>query len=476
MRPQLLAMPWAPGAGAYCLPGSVVLKMALGEAPESVPVSTDVRSGSQAAAQTLDGGVVDRIVRHFADAMRVTRVYAAAANVHRPGSRHRRYDDREQVFGPARTFRVDVPPGAPIMDMVDSLRQVTTVESVMPNYVSVTPFFAPETEEPGADWSPWEMVQGAEALAYESGDPAVIVGVVDSGVAADHPELEGRLRSGFDTVQLGQSELALGVELCGDRLGVDPNPSDGYVGHGMACAGIIGAVGLGMPPGIAGCAQIVPLRGLGAARFPGKTQPVGIGSASDLDMAVKMAVDLGAKVLNLSFGTDDAALEPDSPKPHADVVRYALDRGCVLVAASGNNGRETRYWPAAHPEVIAVGAVGADKKATAFSTRGDHVALCAPGERVRTLGLAGYQLATGTSFAAPFVAGVAALLVARGGRRSMPLNGAEVKNLLINSVSAFSGTPPQGCGAGVLDALAALRALDAYIDEKRADTDLLDFE
>ena len=129
-------------------------------------------------------------------------------------------------------------------------------------------------------------------------------------------------------------------------------------------------------------------------------------------MAVKMAVDLGAKVLNMSFGTDDSALDPLAPKPHAEVVAYAVDRGCVLVAASGNNGERTRYWPAAYPGVIAVGAVGADGRPTAFSTRGDHVALCAPGRTIRSLGLTGYQHVTGTSFAAPFVAAAAALLVA----------------------------------------------------------------
>jgi subtilisin family serine protease len=224
-----------------------------------------------------------------------------------------------------------------------------------------------------------------------------------------------------------------------------------------------------MPPGLAGECQILPMRGLGAARFPGKTQPVGIGAATDLDMAVKMAVDLGAKVINMSFGTDDDALEPGSPKPHADVVRYAVDRGCVLVAASGNNGKRTLYWPAAYPEVIAVGSVGPDRQASAFSTRGDHVALCAPGEQIHTLGLTGYQRATGTSFAAPFVTAVAALMVARGQKRSMPLDATLVKTLLIDSVSPFAGTPPEGCGAGVLDAYAALRALDAYADNALPD-------
>lgn len=464
-----LAMPWAPPGRAYCLPGSVVVKMALGEAPESIPASADIRNGRLFAAQSLDGGVVDRIVRHHAGGMRISRVHAAAAGVGKPGSRHLLYDDREQVFGLARTFRFDVSPGTPIGPLVDSLNQIATVEAATPNYLSVTPFQAAQPSPNETDWTSWQMIRATEALAYETGDPSVIVAVIDSGVTFDHPELSGRLRPGFDTVQLGQSELAMGLELLGDSNRVDTNPTDRFVGHGMGCAGIIGALGLTMPPGLAGDTQILPLRALGAARFPGKSQPVGIGAITDLDMAMKMGVDLGAKVINMSFGTDDAALVPAMPKPHADVVGYALDRGCILVAASGNNGDETRYWPAAYPGVIAVGAVGTGARPSPFSTRGDHVALCAPGERIYTLSLEGYQYATGTSFAAPFVTATAALMVARAQHRSTPLNSEQARNLLIESATPFPGPQTSGCGAGVLDCHAALCALDAFIDRSLPD-------
>ena len=209
-------------------------------------------------------------------------------------------------------------------------------------------------------------------------------------------------RAGYDTVQLGRGELGLALDLLGDSVTVDARPYDRHVGHGMACAGIIGALGFGMPPGVGGAAQLLPMRALAGARFPGKVDPVGIGATTDLDMAVKMAVDLGAKVLNMSFRTD-------------------------------------RYWPAAYTGVLAVGAVGADGRPTSFSTRGDHVALCAPGERIRSLGLDGYQQVTGTSFAAPFVAGAAALLVARAERRSMPIDAWLVRKLLVEPAAPFSG-------------------------------------
>src|SRR4029077_17204878 len=170
-----LAMPWAPSRRMYCLPGSVVVKMVLGEAPEAIPAAADVRPGRLAAAQCLDGGVVDRIVHHFADVMRITRVHAAAANVAQPGYRHLQFDESEQVFGLARTFRIDVPSGAPIGAMVDSLSQVTTIEAASPNYVCMTPFEKAMPTAPASDWAPWEMIRAPEALAYTPGDPSVIV-------------------------------------------------------------------------------------------------------------------------------------------------------------------------------------------------------------------------------------------------------------------------------------------------------------
>lgn len=463
-----LAMPWAPaGARNYCLPDKLLLTLTLGEAPEAIPAAMDVRRGFSRPAVVIDGGAIDRILTRFGGAARVARVHAAAASLGTPGRRHCRYDVIEQVSGVARAFLVEVEPGSNLGPLIDSLAQLSTVEAVSPDYVSVTPFEAMAAalvHKPGDDgWDSRAMVRASEALAHEPGDAAVIVGIIDSGTAPHHPELAGRFRSGYDTVQLSAGSVGPGIELLGDRSQRDDDPSDDYVGHGMGCSGIIGALGLGMPPGLAGQAQLLPIRALGAARLPDKSHAVGLGAISDLDAACKLAIDLGAKVLNMSFGTDDAALPPHSPKPHAETVRYACERGCILVAASGNDGEATRYWPAAHPEVIAVGAVSKDSRPARFSTRGDHVALCAPGESILTTALDGYQVATGTSFAAPFAAATAALLVARSLRRSRPLDGPGVKQLLMQTARPFPGGA-SGSGAGILDAAAALAALDASID------------
>lgn len=464
-----LSTPWNPEARVYSLPGSMMLKLRIGEAPANIPAQLDVRAKANPAASKIDGGVVDRLIRRHAGEARITRVHPAAASIGRWGSQHLGFSDQEQVIGLSRTFRVDVERGSPINNLVSALNEVTTVEYAGPNLLSALPFESPETSPIAIDmelaWASRDFVFGREAMAYEPGSPSVCIALVDSGVAARHLETKGRFRAGFDSVQIGTGDFAPGVSLLGDVTRADNNPIDDFVGHGMGCAGIIGAIGEQIPPGLAGECQMLPIRVLGAAKLSGKAQPVGLGSLSDIDLGVKMAVDLGAKVINMSFGTQDSALSPFAPKPHEDVVKYALMRGCILIAASGNSGKEELFWPAAHEGVIAVGSVGVEGKPSAFSTRGAHVALCAVGERVATCSVQGYQIATGTSFAAPFVSAIAALLVSRAQRRSFPLDGEAVKRLLSESAVKWDMSTSLGVGAGTLNAIEALKALDQVIDE-----------
>jgi subtilisin family serine protease len=469
MTIRQLATPWAaPGDRQYSLPTSLVVKLALGEAPEHVPAVRDVVRGAQTATGSIDGGVIDRIIGEKAGVFRAARLFDAARGSDRPGCGHIGYDSVEQATGVARTLILRVPSGTPVGPLCETLAQIPAVESASPNYVSVTPFDAvtPVGAAKGDDgWAARRMVRMAQAHTIEPGDDGVVVGLVDSGISKNHVEFTRTFRAGFDTVRLESADVAPGIELLGDHRRDDGNPEDHFVGHGMGCAGIIAAEGRAMPRGLGGACRIIPMRALAAARLPGKGAAIGLGASSDLDRAVNLAVNLGAKIINMSFGTDDAALAPHTPKPHADVVQYALARGCILVAASGNNGRETRFWPAAYPGVIAVGAATNDGLPAAFSTRGEHVALCAPGEQVLTTAIDdGYQYATGTSFAAPFVAGAAALLVARSHRRARPIDAETVRRILMRTAQPFSAGDQVGCGAGVLDAAAALAALDGELD------------
>lgn len=464
-------LPWAHRSGAYALPTSLLVRLKLGEVPTDIPAALDVRRRAATPSDGVGHGAFDRVASAFGTAIRVSRLHAAAAALRNIGNRHHGYSADEEVSGIARVLRVDVAPGTHIGSMAISLMQLDIVESAIPNYVTTVGLDGPDFAGPGAPefeddgWDTRDLVNARRALAHEAGDSSVIVGVVDSGIAIDHPEFSGRLRSGFDTVRLGSGEMAGGIALLGDNEGADTNPADRFVGHGSGCAGIIGGDGQAMPPGLGGNCRILPMRSLGAARFPGRSTAVGVGALSDLDMGLVLAAQLGAHVINCSFGTEDDALEPGAPKPHSEAVAYATARGCTLVVASGNSGDGRIYWPAADPRVIAVGSIAQDRSASGFSTSGAHVALCAPGERVRTAALdSGYQHATGTSFAAPFVSGAAALLIARAQARAAPLDPGAIKSLLMASAAPHRGDVPPGNGAGVLDAARALELLDAALD------------
>jgi subtilisin family serine protease len=460
-----LAMPWSRPCDLYSAPGRMILKLMLGEAPEAIPASIDVRLGACEAATRIDGGPIDRIIGKFAGRVRVVRVHTSAASGFRAGVGHIGYNDLEHALGLSRTFRIDADHACCIADLVDALNQLDRVESASPYYLCALPFHQAPEAEPDLEqaWVSRDQISASEAMAYEPGDPTVVTAIVDTGVAAEHAELFGRLRPGFDTVELGMRDLANGVQLLGDRTEADTDPED-EVGHGTSCAAIIAARGERIPPGLAGECSVLPMRVLGAAQMTGKAEPVGLGAIPDIDAGMKRAVDLGATVFNMSFGTPEGALHDDDPIPHEDVIRYALAHGCILVAASGNSGKQERFSPACLDGVIAVGAVNAEGKPSSFTTTGDHVALCAPGERVVSAGLHGYQFVTGTSFAAPFVSATAALLVSRARRRSQALDAETTRRLLMESAQPWSSGQGTGLGAGVLDAHAALRRLDEFIN------------
>jgi subtilisin family serine protease len=316
------------------------------------------------------------------------------------------------------------------------------------------------------------MIGAREALRHEPGDTALIVAIVDSGVDLEHPEFEGRLRPGVDAVHLPFERVARWVRVApgGGRL-VRGEPRDD-MGHGTACAGIIGARGERVPAGLAGAARLLPVRALVGARIAGRGSLTAVGAIPDIDAGLKRAIDLGARVLNLSFGTAETALESGDPLPHAEIVRYALARGCILVAASGNTGDHVRYFPAALPGVVAVGSVGPAATPSRFTSRGEHVAIAAPGEEIPSVAIGGYQRNSGTSFAAPFVTAACALLVARAARHSRPLDGPLARRILQRSARPFAKTvDAEGCGVGILDVPRALALLEGAL-EAEAEPDL----
>lgn len=223
----------------------------------------------------------------------------------------------------------------------------------------------------------------------------VLVAVIDSGLDRRHPQLQKlNLAAPFDATT-GRS--------------VGPNGLIDCVGHGTGVASIIGAQpGRGIKfSGVAPDAKILPIK---------ETDPQGAGTSESLARAIDAAVAAHARVANLSLGVLN-------PVPS---LRAALDRaakeGMVIVAAAGNDGANTANtnapsYPAAYapdyPNIIAVSATDASDSVGNFSTRGSYVSVAAPGTGVEVAArVSGYSTQTGTSFAAPFVTGTVALMLA----------------------------------------------------------------
>ncbi|MFG3582354.1 type VII secretion-associated serine protease mycosin [Micromonospora chersina] len=256
----------------------------------------------------------------------------------------------------------------------------------------------------------------------------VTVAVVDSGVDATHPELAGQVLPG---------RRSYGA--AGDgRSDVD--------GHGTHMAGIIAAKNAGSD-GVTGVAP-------GVRILPIKTKP-GDGEISEAASAqgIRMAVDGGAKVINLSYGAVGAASADEE-----SAIKYALDRDVVVVAAAGNTakGEVDVTSPANVRGVIAVTGTTRGGRFWSGSAQGPEAVVAAPGDAIYNAGPdRGYGWGDGTSDATAIVSGVAALIRSKYPDLSAP----NVINRIIRTArdAGPPGRDPQ-YGFGRIDALAALTA------------------
>lgn len=244
---------------------------------------------------------------------------------------------------------------------------VRSVSQVMPNDPSL-----------GSQWA-LSAIGLPDAWSMTRGKQDILVAVIDSGVALSHLELAGRLVPGWDYVR-------------GDAIPEDEN------GHGTTVAGVIAAnTDNGQQiAGVTWGVRVLPLKVLDAS---------GNGYDSDVAEAIVAAADRGAQVINLSLGGEEASQTLQS------AVDYAYAKGAVIVAASGNEHAPVLY-PAACDGVIAVGATREDGGIASFSNYGQELDVVAPGDSVLSISRDGWSTRTvsGTSFAAPHVAGLAALL------------------------------------------------------------------
>lgn len=243
---------------------------------------------------------------------------------------------------------------------------------------------------------------------YTRGDSKVIVAVLDSGITLNHPEFQDRILPGYDFINN------------------DADPSDDH-GHGTHTAGII-AAGIDNNAGMVGlCPQcsLLPIKVLNQNNA---------GTWSSVAQGILFATDHGARVINLSLGATV------SSKTLEAAIDYALNHDVLIVAAAGNLGVDRKFYPAALDGVVAVSATDADDKRWVMSNMGDYIDLAAPGHAVYSTYndlqnyYGGYTYMSGTSMAAPHVAGLAGLLFSQKPTRTA----ANVYDIMTKTADALS--------------------------------------
>ena len=296
------------------------------------------------------------------------------------------------------------------------LKSDTEIKSIEPDY----------NVHSQSDDVPWGIENIHATNVQNSGlyGNGVKVAVFDTGIS---PHQDLSLNSGISFVE-------------GVTSTIDDN------GHGTHVAGTIAAQInqkgiLGAAPGV----QLYPVKVLNSN---------GSGSYSSIISAIDWAVDNNINIINMSFGSTSYSVALES------AIKLAYDNNILIVASAGNNGvqqGDSMTYPAKFKEVIAVGAVDEQNNRASFSSAGTEMDLVAPGVNIYSTQKDGtYGIKSGTSMAAPHVAGVAALLWSK----NLKLSNSTISGLL--DLSALDIGDATIYGNGLVDASYALEIYDAY--------------
>ncbi|WP_225823233.1 type VII secretion-associated serine protease mycosin [Streptomyces naphthomycinicus] len=306
--------------------------------------------------------------------------------------------------------------------------------------------------------TPWALQRvNLDELWSESKGKNVRVAVIDTGVDTANPQLAKAVDASLGANFLpAKDDKGEPIERGNGKGTTDT------VGHGTRVAGIIAARpmnGTGFV-GLAPEATIIPIK---------QNDAEGHGTAPKLAEAIRHAIRQKAGVINISQDTTNAA-KPDQDLQRA--VEEALAAKIVVVASAGNDGlggESKKTYPASFPGVLAVGASDRNNERAAFSQSGDFVGVAAPGvDMISTVPKGGHCSDNGTSFSAPYVAGVAALIKSKHPDWTPREVVAQIEQTAERSIAGNDRL----VGWGVVDPVRALTEDDHPIESPHSDAGL----
>ena len=345
-------------------------------------------------------------------------------------------------------YKLTIPPEVDMYSVISEYKSNAYVDSVQPHYLAKTAL-VPNDPRIDEQWA-LENIQAFDGWNLSIGDKSVVVAVIDSGITVGHEDLNENIWINQDEIPDneidddydGFIDNIYGADFAND----DGDPSD-INGHGTICSGVISAVG-NNNKGIAGVAwniTIIPVRSLIG----------GFGFIDDLCNGIVWAADNGADVISNSWIIGKSIEIPMV----IDAVKYAYDKGCVVVFAAGNDNDNIEFYsPQNMFETIAVAATDENDEKWSKSSWGDKIDVCAPGYKVLTTVKSSdmsYEIRTGTSIACPFVSGLAGLLLSKNSSLTPDM----VKTIIRNSVDDVNSSVPIGGRINVFKAIQCVPSL-----------------
>lgn len=374
---------------------------------------------------------------------------------------HSRRARRARLRGGSGVERFELAAGQAPEAVAAELRSLPTVELVEPNFLISAGQSGPDDTRFAEQWALSNTGQSGGQLGSDigaraawrstTGSPRVTVAVIDGGVDFTHPDLAGNQWENARERVNNRDDDNNGLvdDLHGWDWVTQSNRITDPSGHGTAVAGIIAAEG-NNGEGVAGVmwrAGLMSLRVLDAT---------GTGDVAAAVEAIDYAVEEGAHVINLSWGTDGESLALK------DAIERAGRSGVLVVCSAGNDGRNidgAPYYPASFrlPNVIAVAATDNGDRLAAWSNWGAlAVSVAAPGGDILTTQPGGgYRTMTGTSAAAPVVSGIAGL--AKSSRSTA--GAADLRAAITGGARRVAGLDGVVAAGGVANAAGAIQAL-----------------